>query len=731
MENKNLEKTNSLETPCFVVDDNKFINNIKRFFNALNSVYKNNIISYSVKTNSLPHLLRLAKEQECYCEVVSFDEFELAKRVGFEIDHIIYNGPLKSKETFIEAINGGAIVNIETYREIDWLINLGKKPKCNIGLRLNIDLTIISPEDAKPGEGESRFGFDFSNGEFQKAYYKLKENGIQINGLHVHRTSYTRSLRVYKNICKYASKVINELNLRLSYFDIGGGFFGDFPGKPDYSEYVNAIAETLDVNPDVTIIVEPGNGLVASTVKFVTSVIEQKKIGKEAIIGIDGNRFDIDPFFKKNNYNYEIITDNESNKKIGKQKIVGCTCLENDVITVLENEKPLKIGDKLIFLDQGAYTMTLTPNFIRLVPNVYSQFNESYKMIRNKLDVREWMSNSLLTHSKDTKAILFSNAGRRAKLIKDFKESIGRYVKMIATDNWCVAPALFVADEYYITPKINEIDYIDKLIEICRKENVKAITTCIDPEIEILAKNRTKFIDNGILPLCPDQKTAELCFDKYKMYQYLIEKNIKTVLTFDNIKSFENAYRAKEIDFPVFVKPRCGSGSVGIAKANSEEELYNITNKSKGYIIQEYMDCLDFDADVYVDTISNEAVAAFAKKKIENRVGGASKTISFKDERLFVFIKEIVKNFKFYGPIDMDFFFKDGVYYLSEINPRFGGAYLHAFGAGVDFTKLILNNIKGIKNPVNIGDYNEDVLMMMYDDVIITTKDQLRGDYND
>lgn len=133
----------------------------------------------------------------------------------------------------------------------------------------------------------------------------------------------------------------------------------------------------------------------------------------------------------------------------------------------------------------------------------------------------------------------------------------------------------------------------------------------------------------------------------------------------------------------------------------------------------------DCDADVYVDTISHKAVAAFSKRKIETRIGGASKTISFKDPKLFKFIEEICSVFEFKGPLDMDFFIKDGEYYLSEINPRFGGAYLHAYGAGVDFIKLIINNIHGIENPVSIGDYEEGVLMLMYDDVVICKEEDL------
>lgn len=73
----------------------------------------------------------------------------------------------------------------------------------------------------------------------------------------------------------------------------------------------------------------------------------------------------------------------------------------------------------------------------------------------------------------------------------------------------------------------------------------------------------------------------------------------------------------------------------------------------------------------------------------------------------------------------MDFWYRDGVYFLSEVNPRFGGAYLHAYGAGVNFVPLIVNNMNGIENEAHIGEYDEDVLMMMYDDVVIINKNEL------
>ncbi len=325
--------------------------------------------------------------------------------------------------------------------------------------------------------------------------------------------------------------------------------------------------------------------------------------------------------------------------------------------------------------------------------------------------------------------ILFCSVGRRARLLMDFRKSINGCGKIVATDLSPVAPALFFADETYLVPRINDPDYFDKVLEICIKSDVKAITTLIDPEIEILASHREQLVERGILPLCPAAWTAHLCFDKYEMFKHLKSKGVRTVLTYNSLEGLKEGLEKGEVSFPVFMKPISGSGSVGIGKVNNWEEAVEKFNDGKfTYIIQELMTGGDCDADVYVDCISHKPVAAFSKKKIESRIGGASKTISFKDPKLFDFIGQVCSVLELNGPCDMDFFIKDGDYYLSEINPRFGGAYLHAYGAGVDFIKLILNNIHGIENQPIIGQYDEDVIMLMYDDVVITRKSELMSD---
>ena len=314
----------------------------------------------------------------------------------------------------------------------------------------------------------------------------------------------------------------------------------------------------------------------------------------------------------------------------------------------------------------------------------------------------------------------------------DFRRSLAGRGKVIATDNWSVAPALFLADKMYMVPKIHDPSYMETVLDICRKEKIRAVTSFIDPEIEVLAGQREVFRSQGILPLCPSWETARLCFDKYEMFRHLRAHGVRTVLTYRDLASFKEGLAKGEIAFPVFIKPVTGSGSVGARRVEDLATLEELIREGRyDYIIQELMTEGDCDADVYVDSISHEVVSVFSKRKIETRIGGASKTVSFKDPALFDFVREVCAVLELSGPCDMDFFLKDGQYCLSEINPRFGGAYLHAYGAGVDFVRYILRNIDGLPNEPEIGYYNEGVLMLMYDDVVITKESELLRDYHE
>lgn len=323
------------------------------------------------------------------------------------------------------------------------------------------------------------------------------------------------------------------------------------------------------------------------------------------------------------------------------------------------------------------------------------------------------------------KNILFCSVGRRGELVNIFKEGFKGEGEVIVTENSNIAPAIYLADKRYIVPLVTSPGYIDTIIDICKKENISGITTLIDPEIEVLAENKELLEENGVMFFGPSKEVAEICFDKYKTYEFLVENEINTVDTYNSLDSFLESYDSGKVSLPVFIKPNTGSGSVGIKRIETLEELKVELEGKDGFIIQELMSGTEYDADIYVDMISGELVSAFTKEKLSTRIGGADKTISFKDERLFEVIEKFVKVSGIKGPADIDFFEKDGEYHLSEINPRFGGAYIHAPACGIDFTKLIINNLHGNVNENIVGEFEEDVLMMMYDTMVIKRKSEL------
>ena len=396
-----INELKELKTPCFILDREELIRSIKGFQNALNSNFVRSSLGYSVKTNSTPYCMQEALRQCALAEVVSHDEYKLATLCGFAPSQIIYNGPMKSKETFIEAIENGAIVNLETKRELEWLKYLPENGHYNVGVRLNINISRISPDDADGEDDNSRFGFSDETGEFKKVVTYLQDlANVSLAGLHIHRTAHSRSVRFYEQTVSYACKIIKKYGLSIDYLDVGGGYFGIFSNKPTYKDYSEAIRRILDVQglKDLRIIVEPGNALVASCFSFLSEVIDIKQVEKDLwFVTTDGSRNDVDPFFKKKNYLKELQYQDMNRAIVSKQVVSGCTCLEYDRLFTIEDQPLLKVGDRILYNNVGAYTMCLSPLFIRYFPSVYAKTDAGYELIRGEWTAKEYMMKSIVS----------------------------------------------------------------------------------------------------------------------------------------------------------------------------------------------------------------------------------------------------------------------------------------------------------------------------------------------
>lgn len=318
--------------------------------------------------------------------------------------------------------------------------------------------------------------------------------------------------------------------------------------------------------------------------------------------------------------------------------------------------------------------------------------------------------------------ILITSAGTRNKVVEYFKKEFKGIGKVIATDMSDLAPAIYEADSFYLVPRIDDPSYIDKLLEICKKEKIDCLFALIDPELSLLAKNIDRFKEIGVTPLISNYEAVELAFDKYEMYKYLKSNGFKTAKTYIDKNEFYKDLEQGKINFPVFVKPYKGSASININKVTTKEEIDTLFEVNDDLIIQEFMDGQEIGADIYIDPISNKVVSIFTKEKIKMRAGETDKGRSFKDEELFKLITNVVEKIGYKYMIDMDIFKVNNEYYISEINPRFGGGYPHAYEAGVNFPKLIINSMKNKENKNEIGNYEENIYMMKYNEIKIIKK---------
>ncbi|MBR4587116.1 MAG: ATP-grasp domain-containing protein [Lachnospiraceae bacterium] len=315
--------------------------------------------------------------------------------------------------------------------------------------------------------------------------------------------------------------------------------------------------------------------------------------------------------------------------------------------------------------------------------------------------------------------MLILAAGTRNKIVQYFKKSFDGVGKVVASDASTLGPAIYDADKYYIVPPITEPGYIDVILDICRKEQISGVLSLIDPELSLLAENKEKFDAIGVTIIGSSYELCEMALDKMKMYEWLVAHGYNCARSWMDKESFYKAVEAGEVSYPVFVKPYRGSASISISKVCDKETVDLFFAHEDDLMIQEFLDGQEIGADVYIDLISGEVVSIFTKKKLKMRAGETDKAVSFKDEKLFELIRKFAGEMGYRGQIDIDIFDIDGKYYISEVNPRFGGGYPHAYESGCDHMKLILNNLKGIVNETHIGDYEEGIYMMKYNEVKI------------
>ena len=146
-------------TPCFLINEDMFVDNIQRIKAAFLKEYGRTIVSYSFKTNYIPYVCKLAKDYGCKAEVVSYLEYQIAKHVGFAPRDIIMNSPIKRYEEFEKAILDGALVNIDSFYELTHLAKIREvNPSKLIQVGIRINVPIVDENGVSAIYGEEKIG---------------------------------------------------------------------------------------------------------------------------------------------------------------------------------------------------------------------------------------------------------------------------------------------------------------------------------------------------------------------------------------------------------------------------------------------------------------------------------------------------------------------------------------------------------------------------------------------
>lgn len=314
--------------------------------------------------------------------------------------------------------------------------------------------------------------------------------------------------------------------------------------------------------------------------------------------------------------------------------------------------------------------------------------------------------------------ILFTCAGRRTYLLKYFKENMQPNDKVVATDMQLSAPALQAADVRLQVPAVYDPQYIDITLDICKEHDIDALISLNDLELPILAEQKGRFEELGVKAIVSDPQVIDICFDKYKTALWISELGLNVPKTYVRLADAKAALASDEIGFPLFLKPRWGSGSIGLETVEDMEELdvvYGLLFKkikktilatasvgNEYIMIQEKLTGKEFGLDVMNDLDGNN-VAVSVKQKLAMRAGETDKAITVDLPEVREMGKVIGSNLKHIGNLDVDIMQRaNGDYCVLELNPRFGGGFPFSYKAGVNLPKVIMMWLRGEKVDVSM-----------------------------
>jgi carbamoyl-phosphate synthase large subunit len=335
--------------------------------------------------------------------------------------------------------------------------------------------------------------------------------------------------------------------------------------------------------------------------------------------------------------------------------------------------------------------------------------------------------------------ILLTCAGRRNYLVNFFQAALENRGLVFAGDASPEAPALQEADESFLVPSVHDGDYFDKLLDICQKKAVKLLIPLTDLEMPFLSKQRDRFLEIGTIPVVSSPETINLCFDKWASFQFLENIGIYTAKTYLSLQEARAAISRGEIGFPLVVKPRWGSASIGIEYPEDDEELelayrfvkkllmrsflskINSSDAERCILIQEKLLGQEYGLDI-INNLESSYMTTFVKRKLTMRAGETDRAVTVASQELEKLGEKIAQKLGHIGNLDCDVIVGEKGAFVLEMNPRFGGGYPFSHAAGANIPAALIAWANGETAHEQWLKVEANIMSAKYDRLITVSK---------
>lgn len=364
-----------ISTPSYIFDIDKLVNRVKFIKETLGDIK----ISYAMKAN--PFLVEDLIDVVDSFEVCSPGEYQICKALNVPKDKIVLSGVFKEEEdikAIVSECKDKPIYTIESLNQLNLLDDVAKLNN----IILNVYVRVSSGNQF--GVDEETIKRIISN----RNIYSLHILGLQ---------SYTGTQKKMEAIDKelthlydFTKLLEDSFSMTFEHFEYGPGLrVNYFESEPiiDDKEQLTNLKNMLSKFKDKQIQLEMGRFIAASCGEYHTKIVDTKITNDISYCIIDGGINHLNYYGQTMAMKAPYIIQERDSGNEAHWTICGSLCTVADVIIRNYPLYDAKIGDKLVFLNTGAYSITegIYLFLSRDMPKVYKRKDNNLTLVRDTI----------------------------------------------------------------------------------------------------------------------------------------------------------------------------------------------------------------------------------------------------------------------------------------------------------------------------------------------------------